>query len=555
MLKDSNPTVKHYARDDNDQPGLKVACSDIFDIKSLQKAGYPIVTWTVSDKPRMLELMKLGLNGIISDRPDLLLEAVREFDANDDGVPGDFLTAEGLININRFDAQGHRGGRNLRPENTLPAMEIALDHLMTTLETDSGITKDGVPILKHDPHIKNIKCHRIDGQAYTKDDEILIKDLTVAEIQTTFICDKNPGRGDSQQNDPELSPVTMAFIRDNSLIEPYIMPTVQQLFDFVAYYVDYYKNGIGANHPKAILRWQNAEKVRFNIETKINPRSAHRTVGFEQMADALAQVIQANGMENRADIQSFDFRTLIRVQEKFPNIGTVYLFGDFPIYDHEDSDDGTNLQDENGQNTPWLAGLYWPYRVTELEQPFRAKRSGGFEGMALTPDGSKLITLLEKPLTDGEDQVLLMHEFDLNSKSYTGVRYKYPLAAKGQAIGDFVLFAADKGWVIERDKSQGSLTGFKMIYQITLNGNGNRVTKNIAVNLLNIADPDHIYEGELGDVGIGDSFGFPFVTIEGVVVLGNNQLGVLNDNNYPFSVGRHGGQPDYNEFIILEWLP
>ena len=30
----------------------------------------------------MIELMKLGVNGIISDRPDLLRQAVREFDAN-----------------------------------------------------------------------------------------------------------------------------------------------------------------------------------------------------------------------------------------------------------------------------------------------------------------------------------------------------------------------------------------------------------------------------------------------------------------------------------------
>jgi glycerophosphoryl diester phosphodiesterase len=532
MLKDGNPSIEHYAR-------------DIFNIKSLQKAGYPILTWTVNDKPRMLELMKLGLNGIISDRPDLLLQAVREFDANKDGLPGDFLTAEGLIDINQFDAQGHRGGRNLHPENTLPAMEVALDYLMTTLETDTGITKDGVPILKYEPYIENLKCRRQDGQAYT--DEVLIKDLTVAEIQTTFTCDKNPGRGDKQQNEHKLSPVTTAFIKDKGLKDPYIMPTVQQLFDFVAYYVDYYQNGIGATHPQAHLRWQNAKKVRFNIETKINPRRDHRTVSFEQMADALAQIIQTNGMENRTDIQSFDFRTLIRVQQKFPNIRTVYRFSDFPKHE------GSNLQDEHGQNTPWLAGLYWPYRVTELEQPFRAKPSGGFEGMAITPDGSKLITLLEKPLIDSEDQILLMHEFDLITKSYTGVRYQYPLATQGKAVGDFVLFAPDKGWVIERDKSRGDMNGFKMIYQITLNGN--KVIKNLAINLLRIADPNHIASGELGDVGIGKTFGFPFVTIENIVVLGDNQLGVLNDNNYPFSVGRHvgSGQPDDNEFIILKW--
>ena len=57
--------------------------------------------------------MKLGVDGIISDRPDLLRQAVEEFDADDDGTPGDLLNAEGLVDLAKFDAQGHRGGRNL----------------------------------------------------------------------------------------------------------------------------------------------------------------------------------------------------------------------------------------------------------------------------------------------------------------------------------------------------------------------------------------------------------------------------------------------------------
>ncbi|MDD5037654.1 MAG: hypothetical protein PHE55_23235 [Methylococcaceae bacterium] len=79
----------------------------------------------------------------------------------------------------------------------------------------------------------------------------------------------------------------------------------------------------------------------------------------ELFADTLAGVIKSNGMTERADIQSFDFRTLLRVQEKHPAIRTVYLFGDFPVTTDParlgDNDDGTNLLDEQGKNTPWLA--------------------------------------------------------------------------------------------------------------------------------------------------------------------------------------------------------
>jgi len=546
----------HYARGNNPQPGLTPAASDVFDVRVLQRAGYPIIAWTVNDKARMLTLLKLGINGIISDRPDILWAAVEEYDAT---LPAEqkIITAEGLIDIKRFDAQGHRGSRDLRPENTLPAMEIALDYLMTTLETDSAVTQEGTAMINHDPYIENFKCRRTDGQAYTE--EVLIKTLTVEAIQNTFICDLNPNRGDSQQNDPQLSPVTQAFIAAQGLPHAYVMPTVQQLFDFVNFYVAYYQKGAGQSHPQAQKRWRNAAQVHFNIEPKTNPRTdkdihghiyQKRTVSYEQMAKTLAQLIVDNELTSRVTIQSFDFRTLLWVQQHFPQIRTVYLFGDFPIFEHKNSDDGTNLQDQNGANTPWLAGLSWPYRVTRLTQPFRARSSGGFEGMAITPDGKTLLPLLEKPLKG--EKSLLIHEFDLETQSYTGVRYRYPLAA--QAIGDFTLYSPTEGFIIERDNSQGKLDGFKRIYKIVLK---EWVEKTLAVDLLNIADPHHIAVGQPGDVGIEHPFAFPFVTIESVVVLKQHRLGVLNDNNFPFSIGRHvgSGQPDDNEFILLELDP
>jgi len=163
MLDDGNPNT---FIDNRKAPpagsGLMPASSEIFNVGSIQRAGYPVVVYTVNDKPRMLELMKLGVNGIISDRPDLLRQAVEEFDANGDGKPGDFINADGLIEISKFDAQGHRGGRNLRPENTLPAFEVGLDNLISTLELDTGITSDRTPVVDHDPLINSEKCRRAD---------------------------------------------------------------------------------------------------------------------------------------------------------------------------------------------------------------------------------------------------------------------------------------------------------------------------------------------------------------------------------------------------------
>ena len=44
-----------------------------------------------------------------------------------------------------FELQGHRGARGLKPENTLPSFEVALDCGVTSLETDVHLTRDGVP--------------------------------------------------------------------------------------------------------------------------------------------------------------------------------------------------------------------------------------------------------------------------------------------------------------------------------------------------------------------------------------------------------------------------
>lgn len=561
MLKDNNENTFVGDRK-NPSSSLKEASSEIFDVTSLNKAGHDVVVYTVNDLENMNLLLELGVQGIISDRPDLLLKAVQEYDGNNDGMP-DYLDQDGLIDITRFDAQGHRGARNLRPENTLPSMEAALDNLMPTLETDCGITLDGIPILDHDPHIESAKTRKADGSTYNYEDEVLVKDLTLTEIQNTFIADKIlPGRP-VQNNDLTLSPVSVVFSKNNGLMNPYIMPSLQQVFDFVKFYMEYYKAGEGSNHPEASQRWKNAAKVRFNIETKINPRTdtddrgdifAERTVDPETFTKAIADVIIGNNLQDRADIQSFDYRTLLVSHQLYPEIRTVCLFGDFPKVDN--NGDGTNLQDQNGQNTPWLGGLYWPYRSTESSNPFKVKSSGGFEGMALSADKKTLLPLLEKPLTSAQENNLLIHEFDLYNKSYNGKRFQYQMDEKASAIGDFIMFNEKRGLIIERDGSQGDLNGFKAIYEIELDPNNEIIAKQSNVDLLKIKDIRRISEPGLeGDVGIGSNFAFPFVTIESVVVFNPYLIGILNDNNYPFSVGRHVGQvlPDDNEFIMI-WL-
>ena len=68
------------------------------------------------------------------------------------------------------------------------------------------------------------------------------------------------------------------------------------------------------------------------------------------------------------------------------------------------------------------------------------------------------------------------------------------------------------------------------------------------LDLLNISDPDNV-------AGLGEVFTFPFVTTEALAVLDDRTIVLCNDNNYPFSVGRHveEGLPDDNEFILIRF--
>ncbi|GAA2039666.1 hypothetical protein GCM10009819_25980 [Agromyces tropicus] len=50
---------------------------------------------------------------------------------------------------------GHRGDRSQAPENTMPALELAMDEL-AYVETDVRLTRDGVPVLFHDTDLERV---------------------------------------------------------------------------------------------------------------------------------------------------------------------------------------------------------------------------------------------------------------------------------------------------------------------------------------------------------------------------------------------------------------
>jgi len=221
--------------------------------------------------------------------------------------------------------------------------------------------------------------------------------------------------------------------------------------------------------------------------------------------------------------------------------------------------------------------LTLPGNPTQKLPAFNLKRSGGFEGMALSKDGTKLYGLLEGPLYTADGQVektedgatgLRIIELDVASKAWTGRTWLYPLAEGGEAIGDFNMLDDSTALVIERDNGAGTAdkacadpkkpeancfavpAKVKRIYKIEFNdANVGKAARKIGyIDLMKIADPDKKAR-QGSENGI---YTMPFVTIENVDRVDANHIIVGNDNNLPFSAGRALDKADDNEFVILD---
>ena len=207
---------------------------------------------------------------------------------------------------------------------------------------------------------------------------------------------------------------------------------------------------------------------------------------------------------------------------------------------------------------------------------FQVRRSKGYEGMAVSKDGSKLYALLEGALWDETakapemldgKQYLRVLEFDVKAEKWTGRHWKYVMEANHHAIGDFNMIDETTGMVIERDNSEGTpdkacpagvqrtdcfhdLPKFKRVYKIELTeGNvGGPLRKIGYIDLMNMADPQKLARKPL----VNGVLSFPFFTIENVDVVDDSHIVVGNDNNLPFSSSRDPNKADDNELVLLE---
>lgn len=215
-----------------------------------------------------------------------------------------------------IDIVGHRGARGLVPENSLPGFARALEIGVTAIELDVGVSRDGFVVVAHDQRLNPDITRRADGSWLSSEGEAITQ-LTWPELKTYDVGRLNPSRKYSKR------------FRSQVGMDGVTMPTLEEVI--------------------GLVRKAGNDGLRFDVEIKSNPERPEVNLDPRVYAEKVVEVLRTKGVEGRASVLSFDWRTLRHVQRIAPEIPTVCLTAQLRNLD--------NLKRGQPGPSPWTAGL------------------------------------------------------------------------------------------------------------------------------------------------------------------------------------------------------
>jgi glycerophosphoryl diester phosphodiesterase len=228
------------------------------------------------------------------------------------------LIAQAQIYTPKFDVQGHRGARGLRPENTIAAFLLALDTGVTTVELDLAITKDKQIVVSHEPWMSSGICLDPLGKSFTEKEEkkYNLYQMTYDEIRKFDCGSKGNEKFPEQQKMNAVKPL---------------------LGDVI---------GAVEDHIRSYSRYE----VDYNIEIKSEKDTDgkfHPAPG--EFSDLVFDFIDQYLPWDRVVIQSFDVRVLKYWHQKHPEVRLAILVENLNSIDH------------NLEQLGFIPSIYSPY--------------------------------------------------------------------------------------------------------------------------------------------------------------------------------------------------
>jgi hypothetical protein len=310
-----------------------------------------------------------------------------------------------------------------------------------------------------------------------------------------------------------------------------------------------FRSASGGSGSVSAADWNTgARRAAFDEASRITLRDPLRKLGFKIQADYTHYYDHPANPRVDASIRGarlltgadLDIESVRRDKD-----GNLWFGDEFGPYLVKTDAGGKVLQPE-----VWLPGVFAPQHgaVRSGAASSNLGESRGFEGMAINPAGDRLYTLLEGSVGSDVPRSLRINAFDIDTQQFARQSWLYRLEANGTSIGDMSAINEHEFLVIERNgaTASGGGTPFKKVYRIDLRqvDAAGLLLKSEVVDLMNIADPNDL------DGDGSTTFTFPYVTVEGLLLLDATTLLIINDNNFP-GVGGRNVKSDPTEFLKI----
>lgn len=259
-----------------------------------------------------------------------------------------------------FDAEAHRGGRGLMPENTIPAMKHAIDLGVSTLEMDVHITRDNKVVVSHDPYFNADITTTPEGNTLSKAEAVkrVLYEMDYDSIVKYDVGIKPHPAFPGQKKVAAHKPLLSELLRETE------------------------------NYAKE----NGSRKLWYNIETKSNPKTEGTNhPDPETFVKLLMNVVQEAGVAERTVIQSFDLRTLRVLHQHYPGIKTALLI----------SQNNKNSIDEQLQDLGFVPFIYSPNYHLVTPELVKTSHEKGMKVVPWTPNTEQEIQDLRDMGVDG----------------------------------------------------------------------------------------------------------------------------------------------------------